>query len=154
MNEIAPKRDTAGLTVMSVAECLAALSPPGIGAVTVTRGALPVALPIGYCVQDGSLFLRTSSTSTLGRLVSEVVAFCAFSVDGRQAGGPFLVAGSSRPVVPMSGWSVSLTGLATRVKPNTSADLYAVPLPVWGDLDNDVLIKVSTDFISGRRLMS
>lgn len=91
--------DRAGLHILGRADCLSLLGAAGIGAFTVTRGALPVSLPVGYTVHDGSLVVRVSPVSILAQTKEEVVAFCAYAAD----------------ISSRRGWSVSATGMARRV---------------------------------------
>ena len=49
-----PELDASGLHILDRDQCFTLLGTAGVGPLTVTRQALPIALPIGYSVHQGS----------------------------------------------------------------------------------------------------
>ena len=137
-----PSFDRAGLEIMTRLDCLRALTTPGVGALTVTRAAMPLSLPVGYtlhsdAINETRLVIRARSDSVVARTQQEVVAFCAFAADPEYR----------------SGWSVSVTGFARRVDDESlRIELAELPLLSWNDGRNvsQVFLCVSLEHMSGR----
>ena len=116
--------DSAGLRVLTSAECLDLLREVAVGRVAVSHRALPMILPVHFRLDEADrIMIATAPGSTLHQATSGTVV--AFEADGP--------AGSVEPT-----WSVVLHGLATHTTRREELD----PRPA------DVLITI--DQISGR----
>jgi len=129
--------DRNGLEVLDRAECLELLSSLSIGRVGTTAGALPVVLPVRFQVVGDEIVFRAGRGSMLDAgLAGTVVAFEADDFDPLQS----------------SGWSVVATGVARRLRPDE--------LPPGSQVrarrsdDGDVDVAVSTELVSGRRIVA
>jgi hypothetical protein len=120
--------DTAGLRVLTRAECLHLLRTVTVGRVAVSHRALPMILPVHFRVaDDDSIRIETTPGTTLHRATDHtVVAF--------EAEGP---AGSTEP-----SWSVILHGFATHPRP---ADRVVA--------SGRVGVAISVDEVSGREVL-
>ncbi len=100
--------DGHGLEMLSRDECLRLLALTTLGRVGFTQGALPTVLPVAFRMDGERILVRTVRGGTLaGALRNAVVAFEVDDVDP----------------VRHSGWSVSVTGVATEVEDLAPADL-------------------------------
>ena len=120
--------DTAGLRVLTRAECLHLLRSVRVGRVAVSHRALPMILPVHFRVaDDDSIRIETTPGTTLHRATDHaVVAF--------EAEGP---AGSAEPT-----WSVIVHGVATQPE---RMDRFAAR--------GCVGIAISVDEVSGREVL-
>jgi uncharacterized protein len=99
--------DGVGLRVLTEAECLERLASARLGRVALSWRAMPLILPVHYCVRDRTVLLNTTADTTLDRATDHaVVAF--------EAEGPM---GAAEPT-----WSVVATGLATHQTPAVDHD--------------------------------
>lgn len=120
--------DTAGLRVLTRAECLRLLRTVTVGRVAVSHRALPMILPVHFRIaDDDSIRIETAPGTTLHRATDHaVVAF--------EAEGP---AGATEP-----SWSVIVHGVATHPHPT---DRFAVGRRVG--------VAISVDEVSGREVL-
>jgi hypothetical protein len=120
--------DTAGLRVLTRAECLHLLQTVRVGRVAISHRALPMILPVHFRIaDDDSIRIETAPGTTLHRATDHaVVAF--------EAEGP---AGSAEPT-----WSVIAHGVATHLAP---IDRFVV--------DKRVGVAISVDEVSGREVL-
>ncbi len=120
--------DTAGLRVLTRAECLHLLRTVKVGRVALSHRALPMILPVHFRIaDDDSIRIVTSPGNTLHRATDRaVVAF--------EAEGP---AGAAEPT-----WSVIVHGVATHVEPS---DRFVVGAQVG--------VAISGDQMSGREVL-
>jgi nitroimidazol reductase NimA-like FMN-containing flavoprotein (pyridoxamine 5'-phosphate oxidase superfamily) len=127
--------DRNGLEVLDRADCVRLLHTVSLGRVGITVGALPTILPINFRVDGDRIVFRTGVGTKLDAATrGAVVAFEADDFD------------------PMyhSGWSVVVTGVAREV--NDPDDQAMHTTPRWAPGQNERLVAVSMDEISGRRL--
>ncbi|WCO66546.1 pyridoxamine 5'-phosphate oxidase family protein [Iamia majanohamensis] len=132
--------DRNGLEVLSRPQCLALLAGASLGRVGVTVDALPVVLPVGFCLADDRILIRTSpGTKLAAALRGSVVAFEADDVD------PLYHAG----------WSVLVTGIArTAGEGEVAPALDGARIPRWAPQGEDRVVAISTDVVTGRRLVA
>lgn len=138
--EVHDGQQPAGLWVLDPTECLQLLARQEIGRVVFTEAALPAVAVVTYALRGRSVVFRTSEQSRLARLVPDSVV--AFEVDD--------VDRASR-----TGWSVVVTGPATRVTdPSQLARLDALLLAPWAPGDRRTYIEISPGLVTGRRIGS
>jgi len=127
--------DRNGLEVLDRADCIRLLGTVSLGRIGITAGALPTILPINFRVDGDRILFRTGVGTKLDAATrGAVVAFEADDCD------------------PMyhSGWSVVVTGVARPVEDPDDRALHATPR--WAPGQDERLVEVSIDEISGRRL--
>ena len=127
--------DRNGLAVLTRSECLQLLASASVGRIGITSGALPVILPINYRLDANRILFRTSPGTKLDAATRDAVV--AFEVD------------EIDPVYH-SGWSVVVTGIAGEVAPHPDRELRTVPR--WAPGDDERLVAITIDDVSGRRL--
>jgi nitroimidazol reductase NimA-like FMN-containing flavoprotein (pyridoxamine 5'-phosphate oxidase superfamily) len=127
-----------GLELLTERECfaLAALRP--IGRVAVSVGALPAVFPVNFCLVGRDVLFRTAAGTKLDAALQESVV--AFEVDDFDAEGHL-------------GWSVLVVGKATELRPIELARLEPLPLRAWADGARGHVVRIRTEFVSGRRIM-
>ena len=100
------ERDTHGFVVLDRAACLDRLATRHLASVAVTSGALPLVLPVHYSLFGEHILMGADPTGVLGRrLPNHVISLCVHDIDDDL----------------LSGWSVTVTGLAEPVAPRRSA---------------------------------
>ena len=109
-----------------------------VGRLIFTVNALPAVRVMNFAVVGGLIVLRTAADTTVARKVDDaIVAFEADALD----------------VATASGWSVVVTGRATRV---TDPDLIAryrnVPLKPWAPGERDQFLTITIEMLEGRRV--
>jgi len=123
---------------MDVATCWDRLKSTDIGRVGITIRALPVILPVFFCVVDDSVVFRCEPGTGLAAATRGAVI--AFEADGYRAN-------------TQEGWSVVLQGWAREVTDPVEAEfLGALPVGPLGDGVRSVehLIALRAASISGR----
>jgi uncharacterized protein len=120
------------------AESLRMLGTVQVGRLIFTINALPAVRLMNFAVVDGLIVLRTAADTTVARKVNDaIVAFEADDLDAATA----------------SGWSVMVTGRASRV---TDPDLIAryrnVPLRPWAPGERDQFLTITIEMLEGRRV--
>lgn len=126
-----------GQELLSREQCLELLSGTNIGRIGFHFAVLPVILPVKYAIDDGGIAVRVRAGSQLDAGTRDaVVAFEADDLDPSRG----------------SGWSVAVTGMATRITDGAQLarvrDLLAVD---WMDESPETFIRISLDLMSGRR---
>lgn len=132
--------DGQGLEVLDRAECLRLLALATLGRVGFTSGALPAVLPVNFHLDGERIVVRTARGSRLDAALQDAVV--AFEVD---------------ELDPMcrSGWSVSVTGVATEVSDPTELDAAHRALVVhWASVGAEAVLAISTELLSGRRIIT
>jgi GNAT superfamily N-acetyltransferase len=120
--------DGDGLEVLDRDECLRLLASAALGRIGFTSGALPAVWPVNFHLDGERILVRTSRGSTLDAALQNAVV--AFEVDEFDP-------------IRRSGWSVAVTGVAAEVSDPTELE----PAPH----DDDAIIAISTELVSGRR---
>jgi Pyridoxamine 5'-phosphate oxidase len=119
--------DTAGLRVLTRAECLQLLSTVTIGRIALSHRAMPLILPVHFRLDDQRIVVHTPHGTTLHRCTDDVVV--AFEAEGP--------AGAVEPR-----WSVVVHGIATHPQG------FRQPLDA-----RTARIEISVDELSGRELL-
>jgi nitroimidazol reductase NimA-like FMN-containing flavoprotein (pyridoxamine 5'-phosphate oxidase superfamily) len=135
----AMEMDRNGLEVLDRSTCLQLLGGARLGRVGVTSGALPTILPINFRLVDDRIVFRTGAGSKLDAATNRSVV--AFEVD---------------EIDPVwhNGWSVVVTGLAHEVTDaHDRARLDAANIPYWAAAAGERVVGISTEMISGRRIV-
>jgi nitroimidazol reductase NimA-like FMN-containing flavoprotein (pyridoxamine 5'-phosphate oxidase superfamily) len=119
-------------------ECLRLLGTVAIARVALSVGALPVVLPVNFCLDQGAVVFRTAAgTKLTAACHNTVIALEADSVD---------------PVY-QAGWSVLVRGRATEISdPAELARASRLPLRAWAGGKRDHFVRLVPELISGRRL--
>jgi nitroimidazol reductase NimA-like FMN-containing flavoprotein (pyridoxamine 5'-phosphate oxidase superfamily) len=131
--------DRNGLEVLDRPTCLRLLDGTRLGRLGITSGALPTILPINFRLVEERIVFRTGVGTKLEAATSNAIV--AFEVDDLD---------------PLShtGWSVVVTGLAHEVTdPEERERLDAGRLPFWAPSAGDRIVAISTEMISGRRIL-
>jgi uncharacterized protein len=131
--------DRNGLEVLSRDECLRLLGTATLGRVGVTTGALPSVLPVNFRVDRDRILFRTGVGTKLDAATDNAVV--AFEVDEIDSGA-------------RSGWSVVVTGVARELTdPDELAEAQRLALVRWAPGDDHRIVAISTDLVSGRRIV-
>ncbi len=134
-----PPLDHAGLTVLSLEECLRLVKSQPVGRIAFAQAGDIEIFPVNHCVVDDTIAFRTAAGSKLEAALAAAVV--AFEVDSYTA--------SRR-----EGWSVVVKGRAELVTDDaTLARLWASGLQPWAAATaRPDWIVIRADEISGRRL--
>ena len=131
--------DRNGLEVLSRDECLRLLGSAGLGRVAVTTAALPTILPVNFRFDGRQILIRTGRGTKLDAATrNAVVAFEADEVEP----------------ATREGWSVVVTGVARDLTdPDELAEAQTPPLVRWASGDDHRVVAISTEVVSGRRIV-
>jgi nitroimidazol reductase NimA-like FMN-containing flavoprotein (pyridoxamine 5'-phosphate oxidase superfamily) len=134
--------DSAGLQVLSPAECADLLASPPIGRVVFTDHALPAVQPVNFVLDGRNVVMRTTVGSKLAAAARNAVV--AFETDEFDP-------------VARTGWSVTAIGYARAVTDPAEAERLArLPLAPWasdGTAGDDAeFIVMPIRELSGRRI--
>lgn len=123
---------------LSRSDALALLASVSFGRVAFSRRALPAIRPVNHLMDQGAVVIRTHSGSMLldGSMASEVVAYEADTIDPRTH----------------TGWSVVVTGIATRVTDPDDLVRYRTLLVPWVDTEMAHVVRIVPELVSGYRL--
>lgn len=131
--------DRNGLEILDRDECLRLLATATLGRIGVTSRSLPTVLPVNFTLGGERILVRTGAGSKLDAATrNAVVAFEADDFD------------------PMyhSGWSVVVTGVTSEISDPVELEmLRSVPLARWAPDPGSRVIAISTEFVSGRRVV-
>jgi nitroimidazol reductase NimA-like FMN-containing flavoprotein (pyridoxamine 5'-phosphate oxidase superfamily) len=128
-----------GLELLSEHECFELARHRPVGRVAVCIGALPAVFPVNYCLVDRDVVFRTSVGTKLEAATREAVV--AFEIDDFDTEGHL-------------GWSVLIVGVASEVGPEDLTALEPLPVRAWAHGERDHVVRIRTEFISGRRILS
>jgi nitroimidazol reductase NimA-like FMN-containing flavoprotein (pyridoxamine 5'-phosphate oxidase superfamily) len=135
-----PEIDRNGLEVLERDACLRLLDSVTLGRIGVSSGALPHVLPVNFRLVDDQVVFRTGIGTKLDAATQHAVV--AFEVDQMDP-------------VSHEGWSVMVTGVAREV---TDADelerLESHRIPRWAPTGDGRVVAVSTDLVTGRRIIA
>ncbi|MGW0882280.1 pyridoxamine 5'-phosphate oxidase family protein [Streptomyces sp. NPDC002671] len=121
-------------------ESLRLLASVSMGRVGFTRQALPVIRPVNHLVTgDGDVVIRTHAGAALltSASASEVVVYEADRIDE----------GSH------TGWSVMVTGTASRVTDPPTLSRYHAELTPWVSRDMEYVVRIKAELVTGYRLV-
>lgn len=131
--------DRNGLEVLDRATCLDLLRTTHLGRIGLTSGALPLILPVNFRLVDEEIFFRTGVGTKLEAATRGTVV--AFEVDDHNA-------------FNHTGWSVVVTGTARDVgAAEVEGRLRGTPLARWVPGPDGRTVAISTELISGRRIL-
>lgn len=131
--------DRDGLEILGRQECLKLLATKSLGRLGLTVGALPSVLPVNYRLIGDRLYFRISAGERLRAATTcAVVAFEVDCFDEKLR----------------EGWTVMVTGVT---EPIEHADilerLESIGIPNWSPTPLRRVVAISTDVITGRRLV-
>ena len=130
--------DRNGLEVLDREECLRLLTTTTLGRIGMTTAALPTILPVNFRFDGERILIRTGAGTKLDAATLDQVV--AFEVDQMDE-------------VYHAGWSVVVTGLASRLPPvDIDRHLSDWPLPRWAPVDAAQVMSIEPALVSGRRL--
>ncbi len=123
---------------MSRGECLRLLERSRVGRVGITVDALPVILPVNFCVLDDAVHFATVPGTKLDAATREAVV--AFQGDAYAPDGS-------------AGWSVLAVGRCSRVTdPSDVARFRRRAVPAWPQGDRaDNVVRIELTNVTGRR---
>jgi hypothetical protein len=132
------KLDSAGLEILSRAECLSLLDSVPIGRVAFTARALPAIQPVNFVRDGNTVVIKTGAGSKLSAATrNTVVAFEADTFD----------------LETKAGWSVVIVGHSSVVtNPTEISRLSRLPLQPWTPAARDHFIRITIEEINGRRV--
>jgi uncharacterized protein len=120
------------------AESIRLLATAQVGRLIFTINAPPAVRLMNFALADGLIVLRTAAGTAVARKVNDAVL--AFEVDDLDT-------------ATSSGWSVVVTGRATRVTdPELIARYQKMPLAPWAPGQRDQFVKITTEVVEGRRV--
>jgi hypothetical protein len=126
-----------GLELLSERESLALASSRAIGRVGLSVGALPMVVPVNFCLVDRDVVFHTAPGTKLdAALRGAVVAFEVDDVDPIQH----------------RGWSVLMVGIAGEVPREELPAIRALPVRPWVRGHREHVVRVRTELVSGRRI--
>jgi len=130
---------SARMVELSRDEALNLLGTVQLGRVAFTDQALPAIRPVNHLVDKGDIIVRTHGGSALlGRaLASEVVAYEADEIDA----------------ATRTGWSVVVTGTATRIVDPGALARYQSLLMPWVDNEMGQVVRIRPEIVNGYRLV-
>jgi nitroimidazol reductase NimA-like FMN-containing flavoprotein (pyridoxamine 5'-phosphate oxidase superfamily) len=127
-----------GLEILDEDECRALLQTGGVGRVAVSMNALPAVFPVNYRLLGDSILFFTGTGTKLRAAMSNTVV--AFEVDDFDADTE-------------TGWSVLVVGIPSEVTdPAVLASVRRLGLHPWAKGERNRLVRLHTDFVSGRRV--
>jgi len=128
--------DRNDLEVLDRHECLRLLAGHSVGRVGLSKGALPVILPVNFYLDGERVLVRTGfGTKLAAAMRNAVVCLEVDEID---------------PVYH-AGWSVLVTGTARELVGEEAERAMALPLRPWSG-HGDHVIAIDIELVSGRRL--
>jgi uncharacterized protein len=132
--------DRNGLEVLGRDTCLRLLATATLGRVGVSIDALPRVLPVNFRFDGRQILIRTGMGTKLDAAANDAVV--AFEVDEIDP-------------VAHTGWSVMVTGMARELTdPDELAAAQTPQLARWASGDDHRVIAISTELVSGRRIVA
>lgn len=126
--------------VLTREQCLGLLRQSRIGRVVVSVAALPAAFPVNFALLDDDVVIRSGAGTKLSAaLDGAVVGFEVDQID---------------PALE-TGWSVLIQGRSSILTaPDDLARARRLHLRTWGCSDHPHLVRIRSELVSGRRLLS
>jgi Pyridoxamine 5'-phosphate oxidase len=121
-------------------EALRLLASVPFGRVVFTARALPAVRPVNHLVEGNRIIIRTSLGSALSTDVNDVGTVVAYEADEIDP-------------VTRQGWSVVVVGRALPVTDGLLSARYRQALQPWAAGHRDEVIAISTDMVTGYRLV-
>ena len=120
------------------AECYRLLGTGSVGRLVATAGALPLVLPVNYCLDGHNVVFRTAPDGRLAAATRNVVV--AFEVDAIDT-------------ATWTGWSVVVTGVASPLEsPGDVVRAGQLGLVSWLGDDREHFVRIVPGLVTGRRL--
>jgi hypothetical protein len=128
------------LEVLDRRQCLELLHSVRVGRLVFTEGALPAVQPVNFRMHGDNVVFRVAGGEKLAAATSNsVVAFEADELDNDLR----------------TGWSVTVVGRASRIVDVADlVELAGIWLRPWVEGRRDHFIKISTERVTGRRLVA
>ena len=135
-----PTLDAQGMVTLDRHECLGMLHTVPVGRLIFEDGQGPIGLPVNHTIHRGDIVFRTAAGSKLDAAQGQTRV--AFEADEFEADVE-------------SGWSVLVRGQLEVITDEDELDtLRGLPLRPWADeVDRDHWLRVTTDKVTGRRLI-
>ncbi|MEI8412830.1 MULTISPECIES: pyridoxamine 5'-phosphate oxidase family protein [unclassified Kribbella] len=131
--------DRTGLEILDPDECLRLLQSVPVGRFVFTQGGLPAVRLVNFTVDGDTIVFASDGGEKLQAAErGDVVAFEVDEVDLERH----------------TGWTVTAVGHLSVVPPDEAAELRrAMPLRPWAPLQEQRLIRLGAESLSGRRLL-
>ncbi len=139
-----PAIGTPVLEQLDEAECLALISPGGLGRLAYSGRFDLTVMPVNYMMHEGSIVFRTAQDSPTDEDLRTGIAHAeykvAFEIDDFD-------------LVAREGWSVLIQGAAHHVDSDTErASLLQAGVEPWAGGTRNLFIRITPDRITGRRI--
>ncbi len=135
-----PETGRPELQSLTAAECYELLLPGGVGRIAFTTPSGPVVLPVNYAMSGQTVIFRTAPDTLLAGALDCLAGFEVDHIDDTLS----------------QGWSVLVTGRATKVTSETEVRRLERHIGVqpWAAGARDVYVRVTPHKISGRRIQN
>lgn len=131
--------DRNGLEVLGRDECLLLLGHATLGRIGLLVGVLPMVVPVNFALVGDRIVILSAAGAKLDAAVHHRLV--AFETDAFDS-------------LYHAGWSVMVTGAAREVTDHDElAELRYAPLARWAPRGDERVIAISTDMVSGRRIV-
>lgn len=124
-------------------QCLALITPGGIGRIAYTGRTGPIVLPVNYALQEGAIVFRTAVDGPLDEDLRTGIADAeyrvAFEID-------------SFDPATREGWSVLVQGPAHHVTGDEEDAVRAAGVESWAPGKRELFVRIVPARITGRRL--
>ena len=124
------------LVELTRSESLRRLAGVSFGRIVFTQHALPAIRPINHIVDTGAVIIRTHLGAALLSATGMVVAYEADDIDPKEH----------------VGWSVIVTGVATRVRNPDEVARYERLLQPWVNGHRNEIVRIQPDLVTGYEL--
>jgi nitroimidazol reductase NimA-like FMN-containing flavoprotein (pyridoxamine 5'-phosphate oxidase superfamily) len=132
------------IEVLDEAECLALITPGGIGRIAYSGRFGQAILPVNYQMHDGTIVFRTALNSALDEDLQTGIGAAAYRV-------AFEIDELDLP--GRQGWSVLVQGPAHRVESESErAAALAAGVENWAPGDRELFVRIVPSRITGRRI--
>jgi len=126
-------------------ECLALITPGGVGRIAYTGRYGPAVLPVNYGMQNGAIVFRTTERGALDEDLRTGIAGAeyrvAFEID-------------SFDMEMREGWSVLVQGPARHLAEEEEEAARAAGVEPWAPGERSVYMRITPSRITGRRIGS
>lgn len=125
------------LVELTTQESLRRLAGVSFGRIVFTRRAMPAIRPINHIVDNDAIIVRTHLGAAMLNSLDMVVAYEVDDIDPHDH----------------LGWSVIVTGLATRVRDRAEAERYEKLLRPWINGQRDQIVRIEPQLVTGFQLV-
>jgi nitroimidazol reductase NimA-like FMN-containing flavoprotein (pyridoxamine 5'-phosphate oxidase superfamily) len=124
-------------------QCLALITPGGVGRIAYASRFGPAVLPVNYAVQDGAIVFRTAEHGPLDEDlrtgITDADYRVAFEIDSIDLAGK-------------QGWSVLIQGPAHHVTGAGQDAVRGAGVESWAPGDRELFVRITPNRITGRRV--